>query len=117
MTPRLAAYIATGAAVVAVMLLAYLTVVVTRTLRQMERTLQEVRTEAVPFLKESTVAMRQANEELERMGGFIETAESVGETVDAASKLAYTALSNPVIKALALGAGVARGARTLRGKK
>jgi hypothetical protein len=44
------------------------------------------------------------------------TAESISGTVDSASRLAYLALSNPVIKALAFGAGTARAARRFRRK-
>ena len=42
------------------------------------------------------------------------TAESIGGTVDSASRLAYLAFSNPVIKTMALASGTGRAARRFR---
>jgi len=44
-------------------------------------------------------------------------AESIGGTVDSASRLAYLAFSNPLIKAVALGTGTSRAVRRLRRRR
>ncbi len=85
-----------------------------RTLRTTRETVEELRREAVPLLGKLNTALDQANAELGRVDGLLEKAESIGGTVDSASRLAYLAFSNPVIKLLALGSGTARAARLLR---
>ena len=81
----------------------------TSTLRTMRTTVEELRREAVPLVSQLRQTVDQANAELARVDGLLGTAESVGTTVDSASRLAYLAFSNPIIKAMAFGAG-ARGA-------
>jgi uncharacterized protein YoxC len=81
----------------------------TATLRATRTAVEELRREAVPLVADMRTALEQANAELARVDGLLGTAESVGATVDSASRLAYLAFSNPVIKAMAFGAG-ARGA-------
>ena len=56
-----------------------------------------------------------ANDELERFDRLVTTAESVTGTVDSASRLAYIAMANPVIKGVAFASGTAKAARRLRG--
>jgi hypothetical protein len=56
----------------------------------------------------------QANAELDRVDTLLGTAESISSTVDSVSRLAYLALSNPVIKLMAFSAGTARAARRFR---
>jgi hypothetical protein len=68
----------------------------------------------VPLVADVRETVAQANTELERVDGLLVTAESISTTVDSASRLAYLAFSNPVVKALAFGAGTARAARSLR---
>ena len=109
------------AAVVAAVAAAMLTVGVlfalsafTRTLRTVRVSVEELRRETVPLLTLARTTLDQANAELARVDGLLGTAESVGTTVDSASRLAYLAFSNPVIKLLALGSGATRAARRLR---
>lgn len=85
-----------------------------RTLRALRQAVDQLHRETVPLVHDLTETVQQARRDLEQFGGVIETAESVGQTVDAASRLAYLAFSNPVVKAMALGAGVARAGRRLR---
>jgi hypothetical protein len=56
----------------------------------------------------------QAASEMERVGAVLDSTESVHATVDSASKLAYRAFANPVVKVLAVRAGAASGLRRLR---
>ena len=58
--------------------------------------------------------MRAASVEIERVDSLLGTAESITGTVDSASRLAYLAFSNPVIKGLAVASGTGRAARSLR---
>lgn len=85
-----------------------------KTLQELRLTAEHLRTEAVPLLGDLRVSISQANQELTRVDGLLETAESISGTVDSASKLAYLFLANPVVKVLAAGAGTARAARRLR---
>lgn len=84
-----------------------------RTLRAVTLTVEEVRRESVPLLAQLRRTLDKADAELTRVDGVLERAEGIGSTVDSASRLAYLAFSNPIIKLLALGTGTARAARRL----
>ena len=111
---ELAALIVAIASVVAVVLLAVALVSITKTLKAVRDTVELLRTETVPVMADLGDAVRSANVELERLDGVLGTAESIGGTVDSASRLAYLAFSNPVIKALAVASGTGRAARRFR---
>ena len=85
-----------------------------RTLRTVRGTVEELRRETLPLLTDLRSTVEQANAELARVDGVLERAESIGTTVDSASRLAYLAFGNPVVKALAFAAGTGRAARRLR---
>ena len=61
--------------------------------------------------------VRAANYELNRVDDLLGTAESIGGTVDSASRLAYLAFSDPVIKGLALASGTGRAAQSFRRRR
>ena len=63
---------------------------------------------------ELRTTVQQAGDELERVDSLLGTAESISATVDSASRLAYLAFSNPVIKGLAFASGTGRAARRFR---
>jgi Bacterial protein of unknown function (DUF948) len=111
---ELAALIVAIASVVAVTLMAFALVAITRTLKEVRGAVELWRTETMPVVLELGDTVRSANAELERVGGVIGTAESISGTVDSASRLAYLALSNPVIKGLAVASGTGRAARSFR---
>jgi hypothetical protein len=111
---EVAAVIVAIVSVVAVVLLALALVSLTKTLRAMRLAVDELRSQAVPAVAEMRDTVRQANAELERVDSLLGTAEQIGATVDSASHLAYLAFSNPIIKAMALGAGTAKAAKALR---
>ena len=111
---ELAALIVAIASVVAVVLLAVSLVSITKTLKAVRDTVDLLRTETVPVMTELGETVRSANVEIERLGGVLGTAESIGGTVDAASRLAYLAFSNPVIKTMALASGTSRAAQRFR---
>ena len=111
---ELAALIVAIASVVAVVLLAVALVSITKTLKAVRQTVELLRTETVPVMVEMGDTVRNANVELERLGNVLGTAESIGGTVDSASRLAYLAFSNPVIKTMAVASGTSRAARRFR---
>ncbi len=68
----------------------------------------------IPLVAEAHRVVDQASSEMERVGAVLESTESVTQTVDSASRLAYRAFANPVVKVLAVRAGAAGGLRRLR---
>jgi hypothetical protein len=113
----LAAVIVAGCSVVAVVLLAVAMIALVRTLRAMRDVAHVLRTETVPVLDDLRETVDLANLEIERLDRLVTTAESVTGTVDSASRLAYVAMANPVIKGVAFASGTAKAARRLRGRK
>ena len=85
-----------------------------RTLGTVRVAVDDVRRVAVPLLTDVHTAVRQANGDLARVEGLLETAESISGTVDSASRLAFVAFSNPILKAVALASGSARALGRLR---
>jgi hypothetical protein len=113
----LAAVIVAGCSVVAVVLLAVALIALVRTLRAMREVALLLRTETVPVLDDLRDTVDVANHEIERLDRLVTTAESVTGTVDSASRLAYIAMANPVIKGVAFASGTAKAARRLRSRK
>ena len=113
----LAAVIVAGCSVVAVVLLAVALASLVRTLRALRDVANVLRTETVPVLEDLRDTVEAANYEIIRLDGLVTTAESVTGTVDSASRLAYIAMANPVIKGVAFASGTAKAARRLRGRK
>jgi hypothetical protein len=109
-TAVLVATIACCAAVIGVL-------VAVRALRRQTRALEvvvdQLRRQTVPLVADAHRAVDQAATELERVGAVLDSTESVHATVDSASKLAYRAFANPVVKVLAVRAGAATGIRRL----
>jgi hypothetical protein len=109
-----AAVIVASASIAAVAALLYTVLSVNRTLRELRATLDVLRAEALPVVAEMRAAAREASNEIARIDGVIGTASTISATVDSASKLAYAAFSNPVIKTMALASGTSRAAKRLR---
>jgi hypothetical protein len=97
-----------------IVVLCYALTALVRTLRVLRTAIDEFREESVPLVADLRATVGQASGELERVDGLLLRAESISATVDSASKLAYIAFSNPVIKVMAFGAGTARAARRFR---
>ena len=113
----LAAVIVATCSVAAVVLLAVATAGILRTLRALRDVAALLRTETVPVLEDLRDTVDAANHEIVRLDRLVTTAESVTGTVDSASRLAYIAMANPVIKGVAFASGTAKAARRLRGRK
>jgi hypothetical protein len=73
----------------------------------------ELKRQTVPLVADAHRVIGQAATEMERVGAVLDTTESVAATVDSASRLAYRAFANPVVKVLAVRAGAATGIRRL----
>jgi uncharacterized protein YoxC len=111
---EVAAVIAAVAAAMLVVGMLYALFALSRTMESLRRAVDDFHRETLPVMADLQQAVKQANHDLDRVSDLLGTAESVGSTVDAASRLAYLTFSNPVVKAMALGAGVARAGRRLR---
>jgi hypothetical protein len=73
----------------------------------------ELKRQTLPLVADAHRVVDQAATEMERVGAVLDTTESVAATVDSASRLAYRAFANPVVKVLAVRAGAATGIRRL----
>jgi hypothetical protein len=94
--------------------LAMMFVSLSRTLRSLRATVEDLRDQTIPLVEELRDAARGASDEVERVDRLVTSAERLEGAVDSAGKLAYRTLASPVVKAMAIGTGVSRGARRLR---
>jgi uncharacterized protein YoxC len=116
-TSDAAAVVVAVASGMAVLVLIFAIYSLNRTLRELRSAIQELRRETLPVVTEMRAAVGQANVELERVDNLLGTAESISSTVDSASRLAYLAFSNPVIKTIAFASGTAGAARRFRRRR
>lgn len=86
-----------------------------RTLRELRTALDEFTEVAGPLVADLSDTVSEAAVELDRVERLVTSAETVTDTIDSASRLAYRTLANPVVKAMALRAGVSRASQRLRG--
>jgi uncharacterized protein (DUF3084 family) len=84
-----------------------------RQVRELAMVAEDLRRQLVPMVADAHRVVDQAATEMERVGAVLESTESVHSTVDSASRLAYRAFANPVVKVLAVKAGAAGGMRRL----
>ena len=109
-----AAVAVAGVAAVAVVGLVVTMATLLRTLGALQQTIDTLRAETIPLVTDVQKTARRASNDLERAGAVLQTAESLSSTVASASRLAYRAFSNPVVKAMALASGTSRAYRRLR---
>ncbi len=112
----LAAVVLSVVMILAIVALALLVQSLRRTLGDARETLAALRVEAVPLLGELRDTVVRAEAEVDRVDGLLDAAESISATVDSASRLGYLAFRAPVIRVVAFGRGVGRGARRLTGR-
>jgi len=110
----LALIIISGCSIVAVVAVLFALQRILVAIRRVTQTLDELNAQALPLIDDMASALAEANAELERVDRLVGSAESISATVDATSKLAYRALSAPVIKTVAIRSGASRAARRLR---
>jgi hypothetical protein len=107
---------ATGAVLLAVLLggLLFALGSVAATLRDLRRTIQALQDESLGMVDDMRVALRDAENEIDRVGALLTTAESVGDHIDTASRIVSKTVTNPVVKVLALGTGTKRAVKRMR---
>jgi uncharacterized protein YoxC len=79
--------------------------------------IDEMREETVPLLHEVTGTVRGVNKELERVDGMVESAGHIVKNAERISSVVEQAVSSPLIKVIAFGAGASRAMRRIRKKK
>jgi hypothetical protein len=112
----LAAVIATVTCLAVIATLTFMLVRLARVVEELAVALSEVRGEALRAVAEATEAAQRASAEATRVNEILDAAEAVSSRVDGASKVAYLALSKPVIKTAAAATGAQRAARKFRGR-
>ena len=112
----LAAVILSVAMIGVIVAMALVVQALLRTLRETRATLDDLRGEAVPLMGELRDTVERAGAEVERVDDLLDTAETISATVDSASRLGYLAFRAPVIRTVAFGKGISRGARRLVGR-
>lgn len=109
--PATTSTLAIGVTVVATLVVAALMAAalsVVRSARALRRASEDLAQRTTMLIDDVGATVSRAGAELERVEDLVGSAESISETVGAASRLAYVALSNPLIKILALGRGTSR---------
>jgi hypothetical protein len=110
----LALVVITGCSIVAVVAVLFALQRILITVRRITQTLDELNAQALPLIDEMGEALAEANAELARVDRLVGSAESISATMDATSRLAYRALSAPMIKTVAVTSGASRAAKRLR---
>ena len=113
----LAAIVVTISSVVAAVVLVFGLIAVNRTLKELRLAVEELRSETGPVIAELRDTVQAANYELNRVDDLLGTAETIGSTVDSATRVAHLAFSTPVIKSLAVASGTGRAARSFRRRR
>jgi hypothetical protein len=110
----LAAVVASVLSLAAVAVLTVMVMSLAKRLRELRALLVAIQEEALPALADATAAVVDVREEAERVDGILDAAEAISSRIDGASRVAYLALSKPVIKTAAVATGTRRAARRLR---
>ncbi len=105
----LAAVLVSIAAIAAFVVLLVTVQALLRTLRDVRTTLDQLAADTLPLLGELRTTVEQAGLEVDRVDELLDTAASIQQTVDHASRLTYVAFSNPIIKVVAFFRGLGRG--------
>ena len=114
---HVAVLVAAGSAALAAVVMVVVAVALGRRTRELARALEDLRQETVPLVRDARVVVDQAATEMVRVGDVLDSTEAVSATVDSASRLAYRAFANPVVKVLAYSTGVGSAMRRLFGRR
>jgi uncharacterized protein YoxC len=101
-----------------VLLVAFLCYVLLKTsdvLAATRHTIDAMREETVPLLREVKGSVERTNAHLERLGGILDAATGIVRRVERVSGLVERAVSNPLVKIVGVGAGL-RGMASRFGK-
>jgi uncharacterized protein YoxC len=108
------------AALAFVALVAFLALVLSKVgaiLSEVQMTLNDVRRETMPLLKEVRTTVVTLNVEMDRVDGIMASAESAASSVSNVAKLVTAATANPIIKSMAFLTGAGVSLRALRRKR
>ncbi len=106
----LAAVLVSLVMIAAIVVIAVVTGAMLRTLRELRATLEVLRGEVVPLMGELRDTVSAAGAEVDRVDDLLDTAEAISATVEGASRVGYLAFRAPLIRVVALGRGMRRGA-------
>jgi predicted Holliday junction resolvase-like endonuclease len=112
---EVAAVVVAVTAGIALTVLVVVLVHLLRTIRKLQDTVEALRLESLAAVEQLHEAERRTNEERERVDNLLRSAESVSDTVDSATRLAYLTVGSPVVKGLALATGANQAYRRFRG--
>lgn len=112
---EVAALVVAVAATLALVGLLAVVVLLVGAVQELRITVTELRVETQAVVEELHEAVRGTNAELERIDNVLHAAESVTDTLDSASRLAYLTMGSPVVKGLAAATGANQAYRRFRG--
>lgn len=88
-----------------------------RVLESTKMTIDAMREETVPLLREVKTSVEKMNREIDRVDTVLESAGSIVGRVEKLSGLVEEAASSPLVKIISLGAGLRKGFSKVKGKK
>ena len=112
----IAAMIAALAWFLMVLFLGLVMVNLFRVLESTKMLIDGIREETVPLLGEVKTSVTSVNKELDRVDGMLESAGKIAKSAERISSVVEQAVSNPLIKVIAFGAGATKAVRRLRKK-
>jgi hypothetical protein len=114
---HVAVLVAAASSALTAVVLVVVVVVLGRRVGALGQALEDLRHETVPLVHDARVVVDQAATEMVRVGDVLDSTEAVSATVDSASRLAYRAFANPVVKVLAYGTGLGSALRRFFGRR
>jgi uncharacterized protein YoxC len=112
-----AAMIAALAWFVMVLFLGLVMVNLFRVLESTKMLIDGIREETVPLLGEVKTSVSSVNKEMDRVDGLLESAGKIAKNAERISSVVEQAVSSPIIKIIAFGAGASRAVKRLGKKK
>lgn len=88
-----------------------------RVLESTKITIDTMREETVPLLREVKGSVERANRELDRVDGMLESAGHIVERVEKLSGLVEQAAASPLVKVISMGAGLRSAFSRMGGQK
>lgn len=105
-----AAAVVMGMAVIVVGLLFTMAYAI-RAIAVFKRSVAEITDRTLPLIADMHASIKETSTDLARVDTLLDTADSITATMDTAARIAYNTVSNPVVKALSAGTGIARAYR------
>jgi uncharacterized protein YoxC len=113
----IAAIVAAFVWLVLVLFLGLVFVNLFRVLESTKMLIDGIRQETVPLLGEVRTTVTGVNKEMDRVDGMLDSASKIAKNAERISSVVEQAVSSPLIKIIAFGAGASRAGRRLRKKK